>query len=484
MKPENQPNSHKEFSIALLIEDIKEAKDLSDSLREIGIFAHYYNDLDDLWVSVNTHTPDLCIVDVKKMSQGTLLFKQHPKVQDQTLKYAFYYKESTKLLINSTYGLNHYGLIRAELSLENQLRSILRRRNNELRLIDEVNVLTDRMKTLRKHGKRLSAAGENAQATLSQYEKVQKLSAKFGKTITVDSFSKRLVSFFSEWEDCFQFGIYQLNSTRQKLISPKSKSMNYRVLPDLWLSSASENGIEDYAQEMAYEVAYGLMDDSIIATRIFGIEDNPDFLVIGQYNDKELKDFNWSLLEQKLNSEYRRALATENTKQVSKKTQVDMFETLQAMDDIQFYRSETQHKYITLEFTGLVDLIKQSYTNRFSWKAFAREFTTELSSILNGEFNISHMGVEYMVIALDKKYVDSDISRIKKFNREFQFWRYFEDTSMIVTQDLTPEIRFITPSSVNLIRQTQDGFSNIMEEELQAPLRKAPQIRRERQIEV
>ncbi len=59
--------SSKEFTVALLIEDIEEAKKLSDGLRDLGIFAHYYQDLDDMWVSINTHTPDLSIVDVKKI---------------------------------------------------------------------------------------------------------------------------------------------------------------------------------------------------------------------------------------------------------------------------------------------------------------------------------------------------------------------------------------------------------------------------------
>jgi hypothetical protein len=477
-------NANKEFSIALLIEDIKEAKELSDSLREIGIFAHYYEDLDDLWVSINTHTPDLCIVDVKKMSQGTLLFKQHPKVQNKALKYAFYFKEATQLLLNSTHGLDHYGLIRGELNLVDQMRSILRRRNQELRLTDEVNTLTKRLDKLRQHGKRLSLTGESSQATLNQYGKLENLIAKFGRVDSVDEFSKRLVSFFNEWDDCYQFGIYQLNSTKQKLVAPKARAEKYKILPDLWLSSECTEGIKDYAQEMAYEVAYGLMDENILASRIFGIEENPDLLIIGQYNKAELKKFNWDLLEGKLNSEYRRVLAKENMQQDKKSSIIPIFETLQTMDDVQFYKSEIQHKYVTLDFSRLIDFIKQSYNNRFSWKSFSSEFCTELSNSLNGNFELSHMGVETMVIALDKKYVDTDINRLKTFCRDFQFWRYFDDTSIIVTQNLTPDIHFITPSSVNLIRQAQDGFSNIMEESIPVTTRRAPQIRRERQIEV
>ena len=135
-----QKSARKEFQVALLIDGVAEAKSISDGLRELGIFAHYYQDLDELWVALNTHTPDMCIIDVKRMSQGTLLFRNHPKVKNNSLKFAFYYKNTTEALLKSTSGMNHYGLIRAELNLVNQLKSVLLRRNEELKLVQEVDV--------------------------------------------------------------------------------------------------------------------------------------------------------------------------------------------------------------------------------------------------------------------------------------------------------------------------------------------------------
>ena len=99
------------FEVALLIEDMEEAREMSDALREIGIYAHYYSDLDEFWVAANAETPDFLVMDVKKMSQGPTLFKNHPKVQNGSLAFAFYYSEDTKILVNSTFQYNHYGLI-------------------------------------------------------------------------------------------------------------------------------------------------------------------------------------------------------------------------------------------------------------------------------------------------------------------------------------------------------------------------------------
>ena len=351
--------SSKEFTVALLIEDIEEAKKLSDGLRDLGIFAHYYQDLDDMWVSINTHTPDLSIVDVKKMSQGTLLLKQHPKVQSEELKLAFYYSENTKVLLNSTYELDHYGHVRAELNLISQLKSILKRRNRELKLEHEVSNVTERLEKLKVYAKNTNNKIDTVTRHLEQYSSVEKKISSFGTTNSVEEYTQRLVSFFTSWDECISFGIYKLSSTSQKLISPKHRTHKFKVLPDLWLSTISSDGIADYAQEMAYDVAYGVMDKDIIANRVFGTHSNPDLLIIGQYNNQKLKGFNWSLLEQKLNSEYRKSIGKELLRSNLNETHSgNLAHTLQAADDIQFLNTVSDHKFLMLNFNNLLELIK------------------------------------------------------------------------------------------------------------------------------
>ena len=80
MTTQFEKEDNQKLQVALLMDDIAEAKVISDTLRDMGIFAHYYSELDEYWVAANTQSPDLTIVDVKKMSQGTLLFKNHQKV--------------------------------------------------------------------------------------------------------------------------------------------------------------------------------------------------------------------------------------------------------------------------------------------------------------------------------------------------------------------------------------------------------------------
>lgn len=472
MKNQDKP---RDFQVAILMEDVADAKEISDGLREIGIFAHYYQDLDELWVSLNSYTPDLCIVDVKKMSQGTLLFKQHQKVKNNSLKFAFYYKDSTQMLLRSTYGLNHYGLIRGELDLNDQLKSVLRRRNEELRLVEQNDTLEKRVERLKLRGLRMTEQQEKINFSIKQSECLDRIVSQFGVVDSEEDFFKRTIHTFSEWDECHDFGIYKLNSTNQKLVSPRARKLKYRNLPDLWLSSPCNSGINNYAIEMAYDVCYGLMDEELVALRVFGIEENPDVLIIGKFDKENTNKFNWRQLENKLNSEYRRALARTN-KQIDSKNHIDsLFETFQSLDDVQFHKAETKHRSAIVDFSGLVSMVKQKHGNRFYWKAFAKEFTSELSDILSGDYRLSNYGVECFIVGIDKQFIETDFHKLKAFVADFQFWRYFEDSSLIVSKDLSPEVRFVAPSSVNIIRQVQDGFGDIMHKTIQVP---------ERQIEV
>src|SRR4051812_21777812 len=100
-----------ELSVAILMDDLASAKEIASALRHQNIYAHHYSNLDEFWVATSIQAPDLTIIDVTKMSQGSVQFRAHPKVQDKTLAYAFYSKDSTKILLQSTIGLNPLGYV-------------------------------------------------------------------------------------------------------------------------------------------------------------------------------------------------------------------------------------------------------------------------------------------------------------------------------------------------------------------------------------
>lgn len=449
--------SNKDFQIAILIEDIADAKALSDGLREIGIFAHYYQDLDEMWVALNTYTPDFSIIDVKKMSQGTLLFKHHQKVKDGLLKFAFYYKDSSKILLQSTYGLDHYGYVRAELNLVDQLKSVLRRRNEEINLNKQNLELRQRLNRLRLRGKRLVQLQELSSFEKNQNNMLSDFIRSFGMVENTEDFKRRVVTCFDQWDSVLEFGVFELNETGQKLVSPKFNKAKYKVLPDLWLSKKSEQGINLFAQEMAYDVAYGLMEEGIITLKVQGAHVDPDMLILAQFKQEEIKGFNWEYLEMKLSSEFRRAQLKSNLKPLEESHQADQFELMQSMDDVVYNQATASHRHVLLDFSSLIGFIKQRPTNRFFWKTFARELQSEIGEILTGTYKMTATGPAHFVVSLDKSFIENDYRNLKNYIEEFEYWRYFEDGSLVIRSDIRPSMRLVAPSSINLIRQIESG---------------------------
>ena len=302
---------------------------------------------------------------------------------------------------------------------------------------------------------------------------MHELAAQFGTVDSEHEFFTRLTHVLSDWEECLEFGIYRLNSTKQKLVAPKVRRNKYKILPDLWLSSTCEQGIDEYAIEMAYDVCYGLMEEGLSTIKIQGLYDAPDIIIVGQFNKESLENADWSAVEMKLSSEYRKALAKASLTAETGSHAQSVFETFQHIDDIQYHRADSKYRHVMIDLSALVNMIKQRHSNRFYWKSFGKEFVFEMTQNLSGQFQIANYGVEGFIISVEKKFVENDFNKLKAFVEDFQFWRYFEDSSVIVAHNVLPEVRLIVPSSVNTLKVIHEGRFDIME---------APE--RVRQIEV
>lgn len=67
-------------SVALLLSDLSEVKEISSVFKKLGVIPHFYEDLKTFWSGTLERLPALCIVDVKKMSEGDLILRDHPAV--------------------------------------------------------------------------------------------------------------------------------------------------------------------------------------------------------------------------------------------------------------------------------------------------------------------------------------------------------------------------------------------------------------------
>ena len=79
------------MSVALLFQDFKVAKEISNIFRKTGIIPHLYETLEQYWSGTLTQTPSFAIIDVRMMSDGQKLLKNHPMVESEKIPLSFYY---------------------------------------------------------------------------------------------------------------------------------------------------------------------------------------------------------------------------------------------------------------------------------------------------------------------------------------------------------------------------------------------------------
>ncbi len=61
--------------------------------------------------------------------------------------------------------------------------------------------------------------------------------------------------------------------------------------------------------------------------------------------------------------------------------------------------------------------------------------------------------MQNILLFLDKNFLDVEFQKVKAFVADFQYWRYFEDSSIIMSNEMLPEVKIVAPSSVNFMRQ-------------------------------
>jgi len=442
-----------QFQVALLFDSIAQAKNISDALRDIGIYAHFYSELDEFWVHVNTQTPDFVIVDVKKMSQGTLLLKNHPKAISGDLAFAFYYNKDTEFLTQSTFQFFHYGFVKEELDIRGQVQSILKRHNKELHLKDENKVLNERVQRIQLRSQRLVEDNEIAFNFNTQLKKLNSLVDRLGKINSEKHYFSQLMTIFSEWDDVLEFGIYSLGQGGQKLLSPKAIRNKYKELPDLWLTKATNAGIDSFAQEMAHEVAFDLFDQNLRAINIKSKSDNPDFVILCSFDEEKLHQFDWNLFEERLSHKYMTFMLQANNKEEHSESEVAVWDGLSYLDDIHFHQAQAKHKCVEIDFSNLISVIKEKHGNRFYWKSFFQDFNAQLDETLSGDYKFANVGVQSLMVMIDQRFLEQDFNRCKSLAHDFQYWRYFEDTAMMMNSSMFPKVKIVAPSAVSYLRQ-------------------------------
>ncbi len=457
---DSRKEKKKELTVAIVLKDIKKAQEISIILREYSIFGHFYQSLDQFWVDIKSEVPDLAIVDLQMMSHGEVRLKNHPLVIEEKVPLAFYYNESSAVLLNSTYGLFNFGHIKEEFNLRGQIEQILKRREEFVRLREDKEILEERVSRLRRRNAKVISEIFDIKNVTSQQQLALKIGQEVDKNLQKFNFLESLGIVFQAWQDVNKFSIYELNIRKERLISQPLLKSKYITLPSLYLGKKIEQGIEGFVSDMATQVSRDIMGKGIKTIKIKGEGQKVKMLLMLEVNEDRFEGFSWSLFEMILSGIYSRTMigVQEN---IELKDEINSWDFFSTLDQMSKDGSQEQFRLAHISFDSLNNIVKTRPKNRFFWRAFYKEFTFELNKIVAGNGFFSFFGTRSLMLAIPQENAQESYGEIRRMIAAFPFYRFFEDGALVVSKEVAPSIRTVTASSANMLRHIDKEYDEL-----------------------
>lgn len=452
------PNHGTDLTVAILMDDLHAAKEMTSSLRTQGIFAHLYQTLDEYWVATNIESPDISIIDVTRMSSGTIQFKNHPKVVTKQLNYAFFSKDSTKILLQSTLGLHPMGYLHQDMTLGVQMNYLIESVRREKQNKAEMNELKDRVNRLQARSGRLLTERHKAENFKASFQFIREFLSDLESKRSITEFQQTLAHKFSQWDLIKNFGFYELNQSGQKLIAPELDKVNSVSFPSLWLGQTNAHGIEFFAQDMALQVAVDLFENEPKVLKLHGAEMNPDAMIFIETKQIEEDIFPWEIFELMLTQAYRQVRLQED-RPITSSQAIPMWEAMELMDRFQTQAGEESGKIIFISMTSLLQTIKRRHNNRFYWSAFYHEFFSVISQKLDKSSRMSVLSPGHIAIFVEREKLEGEHIRLQGILRQFSYWRFFEDDAQVLGAEIYPQIRLLPPSANYCLKMMEKDWS-------------------------
>jgi hypothetical protein len=462
-------------SVALLLSDIKEVKEISSVFKKLGVIPHFYEDLKTFWSGTLERMPALCIVDVKKMSEGDLVLRNHPAVMAEEMPLLFYYTPNTEPLLVSTHHFYHLGVLKKSTNYEGPLKAILKRLNKVSALEQHYHMLKVTTVAQKEQIERLEIALREEERADNYQSMVKNVCLEFEKYRFETDFFRALEKVFHGVDEIDEFAFLELSFNGQKLMSPISHVQKFRNIPSLWLGQACVSGIELFAQNMATQVAVDIMGGDLVSLLIKGSEGRVDKMIfIKAKNEIFFNNFDWNLLEAYLNGFYatfkNKLGAPINTERKFSTAfeamgYIDQFLFGQTVSEVTANKTLNNMCLIDLDLSSLLQVVLKKGANRFFWARFSTEFINKLEIQSRTDFRFFEYGVGNIGFLVKANDLDVFFDQLKDFANRFQYWKYFEDTEGVLAQLIQPKVT-MSPLSAHaylskILKTEQDLKENI-----------------------
>lgn len=448
-----------ELSVALLFQNIEDVKLFSQYFRQHGIIPFFYEDLKSFWSGIEDTRPDLAFVDVRNMSEGELVLKEHPMISHHLVPLMFYTTEKASPLLISTFDLPHFGVVQKGMFLKEQFESTLKRFLDFYNLKKTADQHVDEIRAKDQQIEELLKARQMHDQKIGYRQYMSVLTRETESLKNKVDFFKSIEAYFERIPEIDEFAFLELSFNAQKLISPLSSSTKFRMIPNLWLGNQSRNGIELFAQNMASQIVAEAMGGDLISLVIKGQNQNPDKLIFVKTRvEAFFNEFDWTLFEEYLNGIYAHYLLRGVKERSNDNRSMNAFEALQVFDQALYTGASnvTDSELVMLDLNSLFEVIKKRKSTRFYFEKFYDDFINRLETQTRIDFHLVEISLKHWVFMVKANRFEDFYKDLRDFSQKFHYWKYFEDSEQFLTLDIKPKIKQIPMSSFALIQSLEE----------------------------
>lgn len=461
-------------SVALLLNNIGEAKNVSDVLRKFGIVAHFYEDLLSFWDGVLENTPSLSIVDVNSICQEDVHLKNHPYVKSEELPIVFFYNEDSQNILSETNDLFNFGLIKQSENYESKINAVIKRLSKVTRIETAKKNLELENDKLNLQFEKLVVANERFKEKDYYSNLLKSFTNHFELQRGAEDFISAFGNVLGNLKEVTEFTAFELNPSGQKLISLNSRHKKFKKLPALWLGQTCEHGIEIFAQNLISQIILDLMGGDLMSLNIKGIKENPDVIIFLKISNQDfLNGLDWEALEKAVNGSFNYfnlrdqghgALNNQSLAPWELLSFVDQFSFGKTLSDKSRNISEDEYSLIHMDFSDLTYLVRSQRKNRFFWQDFYHDFFGKLQASVPAEFQTSSFGVNTVAVLVAKEDTEMIFNKIKSYSSKYPYWRMFENVDFTINESVRPSVRMSPFSTEAFLQMTEQDELNTTEE--------------------
>jgi len=362
--------------------------------------------------------------------------------------------------LQSTYGLKPFGYIHSDPSLNVQIQTMVERKVEQLSAQNERKEMESRIQRLQSRSQRLMSDRSSAEEFKANFEFIRNFCAEIEDESSKQDFTMALLSKLEKWDAIDGYGVYELNQSGQKLVSPEISKRKYHPFPSLWLGQSNPHGIELFAQEMALQVANDLFEIEPVLLKIHAGSNSPDLILFISFREERMMNFPWDVFESLLSSSFRRLKLYQQAPQYTSQF-IPMWEALDNMDKMQRSGIEADTRILCLSLIPLTEVAKKRIQNKFYWSAFFNDFFVQLSSRLQKSTKLSLFGPWQVMFFVPRENLETEFQMLQHFIKQFSFWKFFEDNSQVLTDDMLPTLKLLPASSAHYLRLFEKEFEEM-----------------------